>query len=274
MTAMTPSRSHPRIGVSACIMHADPTRAFFKGKTLLYAEESMLAWIMSGGAIPMLLPRASGAISARDLLELVDGLILQGGVDMSPLHYGEEPVRSEWAGDPARDAYEMELIRLALETDKPLLGVCRGAQVLNVALGGSLYQDIATQHESQPLHRDWEMYDRHGHDVVVEAGSRLARWYGFPETGGRARTNSVHHQGLKRLGRGLVVEARSAPDGVIEAVTFDGCVNGRTPFAYGVQWHPEFMRGEADPAPGALDPARLLSAFLTEVHSRKRESPP
>ena len=92
-----------RIGVSACIMHADPTRPLFKGKTLLYAEESMLAWIMSGGVIPVLLPRAASGITVRDLLSSVDGLILQGGVDMAPLHYGEEPARPEWAGDAARD---------------------------------------------------------------------------------------------------------------------------------------------------------------------------
>jgi putative glutamine amidotransferase len=264
-------RGAPLIGVSACIMHADPTRPLFKGKTLLYAEESMLTWIMSAGAIPLLLPRASAPIHARDLVHLVDGLVLQGGVDMSPRHYGEEPLRPEWAGDPARDQYEMELVQMALEADKPLLGVCRGAQVLNVALGGSLYQDIATQHESQQVHRDWEIYDQHGHDVVIEPHTHLARWFGFSDSGGRGHTNSVHHQGLKRLGRDLVIEARSVPDGVIEAVRFDGRVNGRTPFAYGVQWHPEFMRGGATPGP--VDSDKLLNGFLTEVRSRMGEVP-
>ncbi len=226
----------------------------------------MLRWIMSGGAIPVLLPRASGVIGARELLEAVDGLVLQGGVDMSPRQYGEEPVRPEWGGDPVRDQYEIELVNLALEMDKPLLGVCRGVQVLNVALGGSLYQDIATQHASQPVHRDWDLYDRHGHDVVVEPRTSLAAWYGFPETGGRGRTNSVHHQGVKQLGRDLVVEARSVPDGVIEAVRLDCRSVDHAPFAYGVQWHPEFMQG--DPIAGQLDPDKLLNAFLTEVRSR------
>ena len=247
-------------------MHADPARALFKGKTLLYAEESMLAWLMSGGAIPVLLPRAAGPISATDLLEGVDGLVLQGGVDMSPTHYGEQPARPEWAGDAARDRYEMELIRLCLDDDKPVLGVCRGAQVMNVALGGSLYQDIETQHDGNQVHRNWEAYDRHGHDISVEPGSALGRWYGFPNEGGRARTNSVHHQGLNRIGRGLVVEARSIPDGVVEAVRFDGRVNGRAPFAFGVQWHPEFMH--AAPTRGELDPGVLLDRFLTEVRQR------
>jgi putative glutamine amidotransferase len=242
----------------------------FKGKTLLYAEELMLRWIMSGGAIPVLLPRATGAVGARELLEAVDGLVLQGGIDMSPGTYGEEPIRPEWGGDSARDQYEIELVHLALEMDKPLLGVCRGVQVLNVALGGSLYQDIATQHENHPVHRDWDLYERHGHDVVVEPGTSLARWYGFPEAGGRGRTNSVHHQGLKQLGRDLVVEARSVPDGVIEAVRLDerSADRNRAPFAYGVQWHPEFMQGDSMEA-GQLAPDKLLNAFLSEVRGRR-----
>jgi putative glutamine amidotransferase len=257
-------------------MHADPLRPLFKGKTLLYAEESMLTWIMSAKAVPVLLPRASGAVTARELLDDVDGLILQGGVDMSPRHYGEEPARPEWVGDPARDVYEMELIHLCLEADKPVLGVCRGAQVLNVALGGSLYQDIETQHEGRRVHRNWGIYEQHGHDVIVEPGSRLAGWYGFseagPRAGWRARINSVHHQCLNRLGRDLVVEARSDPDGVIEAIRYDGRVAGRAPFAYGVQWHPEFMLGH--PTDGALDPLVLLQAFLAEVRNRRGEDSP
>lgn len=257
-----------RIGVSACIMHADPTRSVFKGKTLLYAEESMLTWVMSAGAIPILLPRAVAPLTARDLVELVDGLVLQGGVDMSPLHYGEEPLRPEWAGDAARDRYEIELIHLCLQADKPVLGVCRGAQVLNVALGGSLYQDIATQHEAGHVHRNWDIYDQHGHEVTVEPGTALARWYNCSSTGARARTNSVHHQGVKELGRDLVVEARSVPDGIVEAVRYEGRVNGHAPFAYGVQWHPEFM--QEDRGPGVLDSETLMGAFLAEVRARRR----
>jgi putative glutamine amidotransferase len=161
----------------------------------------------------------------------------------------------------------MELIHLCLDSDKPVLGVCRGAQVLNVALGGSLYQDIETQHQGKQVHRNWEIYDRLGHEIVVEPGSRLARWYGFGDQGGRGRTNSVHHQGVKDLGRDLVVEARSVPDGVVEAVRFQGRVNGHAPFAYGVQWHPEFMNG--DPILGQLDPQVLMENFLTEVRTRK-----
>jgi putative glutamine amidotransferase len=251
-------------------MHADPTRALFKGKTLLYAEESLLAWIMSGGAVPFLLPRAAGAVAIGDLLAHLDGVILQGGVDMSPRHYGEEPVRIEWSGDPARDVYEMEIVRTCLDLDIPILGICRGAQVLNVALGGSLYQDIETMHDGRRVHRNWDLYDQHGHEVHIEPSSTLAGWYGRQTHAGTVppvRTNSVHHQGLKLLGRDLVVEARSMPDGVVEAIRYQGRVNGRAPFAYGVQWHPEFLT--TTPIEGQLDPGVLLRGFLGEIARRR-----
>jgi putative glutamine amidotransferase len=256
--------SRPRLGVSACFFHADSKRNLFKGKTLLYAEESMLHWLMAGGAVPMLLPRAGGGLTPADLLDGIDGLVLQGGSDMSPRHYGEEPLRPEWEGDPARDLYEMELVRLCLAADKPVLGVCRGAQVLNVALGGSLYQDLETLHPERHVHRNWEVYDQHGHEIEIEAGSLLGRWYAALQP--PPRVNSVHHQGLKTLGRGLVVEARSIPDGVIEAVRYDEEGPGSRPFAYGVQWHPEFIKqGE----PGLLDPQVLLAGFLEQVTARR-----
>ncbi|HEY4186592.1 MAG TPA: gamma-glutamyl-gamma-aminobutyrate hydrolase family protein [Polyangia bacterium] len=250
-----------RIGVSACIMHADPTRALFKGKTLLYAEESMLQWLMAEGVLPILLPRASGALWAKDLVEglAIDGLILQGGVDMAPESYGETPVRPEWSGDRARDVYEIELISLCLAADKPVLGICRGAQVLNVARGGTLWQDVATQFPQGKVHRDWDVYDRHTHDIEIESGSRLEGWYGARA----GRINSIHHQGLRGLGRDLVVEARSVPDGLVEAISLTGGA-----FAYGVQWHPEFLATLRDP--GLLDPGLLLRGFLDEVRRRKQ----
>jgi putative glutamine amidotransferase len=258
-----------RIGVSACFLHADPERSLFKGKTLLYAEESMLAWIMSEGALPVLLPRAGGKLSARAIVEGIDALVLQGGADMSPVHYGEEPLRPEWAGDHQRDLYEMELVKLCLEADKPILGCCRGAQVLNVALGGSLWQDIETLHPEKHVHRNWEIYDAHCHEIAVEPESWLARAAGLGAGGGRTQVNSVHHQGVRELGRGLVVEARSIPDGIIEAIRYDASgLDGERPFALGVQWHPEFMHA-APCAPGELDPRALLRAFYGEVETRR-----
>jgi putative glutamine amidotransferase len=263
MTPTAPNR-RLRIGVSSCFFHADPMRNLFKGKTLLYAEESMLAWLMSAGVIPVLLPRPAGALTTNDLLDDIDGLVLQGGSDMSPAHYGEEPARPEWAGDAIRDVYEMELVRLSITRRLPLLGVCRGAQVLNVALGGSLYQDVETHHPDKRVHRNWELYDAHGHEIAIEPDSWLAKHYGGHVPVG-IHVNSVHHQALRQIGRGLVVEARSVPDGVVEAVRYAPAGEDAPAFAYGVQWHPEFMTPGMK---GFVDPQMLLTGFLAEVETR------
>ena len=250
-----------RLGVSACFFHADPERKIFKGKTLLYAEESMLRFILSAGALPVLLPRASGPLTVEDLVAGIDGLVLQGGSDLSPTSYGEEPVRPEWAGDRPRDLYEMELIRACVAQDKPVLGVCRGLQIINVCFGGSLYQDIPTMHPKQMVHRDGEIYDQLFHDVVLTEGGKLSQLYsGVRES----RINSVHHQGVKQLGNGLYVEALSPEDQLIEAIRLDAAA-----FVLGVQWHPEFQRDDNS----TLLPARtLLSGFLDEVRRRRAPS--
>ncbi len=248
-----------RIGLSACFFHKDPRRAIFKGKALLYLEESMAHWLMSSGALPILVPSSAGELTPRELVAELDALVLQGGSDMSPTHYGETPARPEWEGDYVRDLYEMELIRACMEQNRPVLGVCRGAQVINVALGGSLYQDIQTMHPKRQVHRNWELYDQLFHDIEVKEGSWLAEVAG----GARVRrVNSVHHQGLKTLGRGLVVEATALSDDMIEAVRYQG-----GPFVYGVQWHPEFHAAGDE---RLLDSKRLLGAFLEEVRARRQ----
>lgn len=275
MTREATARTRPlRIGVSACFLHADPQRNIFKGKTLLYAEESMLALLMSAGAVPIMIPRARPPITAADLLVDIDGLILQGGADMAPESYGETPLRPEWAGDRVRDVYELELVRLCLELDRPLLGICRGHQVLNVAFGGSLFQDVETQHPERRVHRNWELYDHHAHDVALEPGSVLARWYGHPVNEARplhGRINSVHHQAVKEVGRGLVVEARSLPDGLVEAIRTPGVGGDDGPFALGVQWHPEFMEAaQLAPEAGWLAPQVIVRGFLDEARARRQ----
>lgn len=158
----------------------------------------------------------------------------------------------------------MELVRLCMTAGKPILGVCRGTQVLNVALGGTLYQDIATLHEHKLVHRNWEIYDQHAHDIAVEPESWLGRWYGATASAFTYRVNSVHHQGIKKVGEGLVVEARSLPDGIVEAVRYQPIGVPTHSWVYGVQWHPEFMQS---PGPGMLDPAPLLQGFLAAVNA-------
>src|SRR5919202_4063090 len=186
-----------RIGVAACFFHADPTRPIFKGKTLLYLEQSLAHWLMAGGALPYLLPTPAGDARPHDLVAEFDALVLQGGSDLSPTSYGEEPIRPEWSGDRVRDEYETSLIRACIELDRPLLGVCRGLQMLNVAFGGSLYQDIATQCPGALVHRDFERYDALQHEVRFEPGSWMARLYPG-RAGGRVKTGD--HPGGKTPG--------------------------------------------------------------------------
>lgn len=238
-------------------------RPIFKGKTLLYLEESLSHWLMAGGALPHLLPTPSGDIEPHDLIANIDALVLQGGSDVSPLSYGETPLKPEWKGDEVRDRYETTLIRAAIDLDRPILGVCRGLQVLNIAFGGTLYQDIVTQREGAQVHRDWERYDQVEHDVTLEAGSWLSLLY----SGSTQRVNSVHHQGVKELGRGLCVEARSVPDGIVEAVRYEPAGSlPDAPFVYAVQWHPEFQ----DPQNRALmETAPLREMFFEAAEARR-----
>lgn len=226
-----------RIGISACFFHADPERPVFKGKTLLYVEESMLDLVGRAGALALMIPRpvdatSSGSPSVADYVDLLDGLLLEGGSDVCPRTYGEEPQRPQWEGDEVRDRYEIELIHAFHDAGKPVLGICRGIQILNVAFGGTLYQDIATQVPGSADHRNWDLYDANRHEIDVVAGSRLADLY---PGAGRVTVNSVHHQAVRDLADGFVVEARSSTDDIIEAVRLPG-----ERFLAAVQWHPEF----------------------------------
>jgi putative glutamine amidotransferase len=227
-----------RIGVSPRLLHPQPGARGVFTKMLHYVEDAIAQWLQSREALLFVLPLSQ---RAADYARALDGLVLQGGADISPLAYGEAPLQPEWAGDPLRDRYEIELVRAFSAAGKPVLGICRGAQLINVALGGSLHQDIAA-------HRS-DDYDSHAHDVRLEPDSGLARLYG--ETGPR-RVVSIHHQAIKRLAPGLVIEAR-AEDGVIEAVRGTG-----SGYLCAVQWHPEFHGGRA----GFLDGGPLLDEFL------------
>ena len=234
----------PRIGVSPRLFHPEPGARGVHTKLLDYLEHSVAEWLLERGALPFLIPLNS---KIQKYLDAIDGLLLQGGADISPLAYGEPPRKPEWAGDPMRDRFEIELVQACVAAGKPVLGICRGAQLINVALGGSLHQDI-------PAHRS-DGYDTHTHEVRLEPGSGLARLYG--ELGPR-RVVSIHHQAIDRLGRDLVVEARSLDDGIVEAIRMSG-----KSYVCAVQWHPEFHGGRD----GFLDGRPLADEFLGAVRA-------
>lgn len=210
--------------------------------------------VVAAGGAPLLLPPLDDLVVLRTLYDQVDGLLLAGGGDISPTLYGEEPHERLGMIDPLRDASELPMARWAVAEGKPVLGICRGVQVLNVALGGTLYQDIGAQlatdlvHDLSYRNEDWAFL---AHEVHIEAGSRLGGLLGS-ET---IMINSLHHQSIKDVAPGLRPVAW-APDGVVEAL--EG-VNGA--FVVGVQCHPEALQGEADPRWRALFRALVEQAL-------------
>jgi len=260
MAPMPPDRL--KIGVSACFLYPDPARAAFAIKTLQYVEQSVPHWIMAGGALPVMIPSptgetARGDVGFDDYAQWLDGLVLHGGSDVWPGSYGETPLQERWSGDRNRDVYEIALVRAFARAGKPVFGICRGLQLINVAFGGTLYQDIPTQRPQALTHRDAVVYDLNFHDLAVEPGSRLATL--LADQPGR-KINSVHHQGVKDLAPHFVVEARCPADGMVEAIRHTGAA-----WVAGVQWHPEFHKPEL----GTLNDEPILQDFLNAARAAR-----
>jgi putative glutamine amidotransferase len=277
MLAPTHSRQAPTgpeapllIGLSARIYTPGSAGVELPGvwtKTLHYLEQSAAHWVLSGGAVAVMVPAVdSSSVVLRSDIDLshyaqaLDGLVLQGGNDVAPQHYGEEPMHPDWHGDRVRDQYEMELIRAFVAAGKPVFGICRGLQLLNVTFGGTLFQDIGTQQPEALDHRKIGQYEKHFHAVEFVPGTHLAQLYPGCT---RATTNSIHHQGIKDLAPGFVVEARCPDDGMVEAIRRPG-----DSFVAGVQWHPEFHRpGDPD----TLDDSPILQDFLRAARQAKAQ---
>lgn len=196
--------------------------------------------VRGAGGLPVIIPLTVAGADLRALAARLDGILLTGGGDLDPALFGEAPHPQLGRVDADRDTLEIELTRLALAAGQPLLGVCRGAQVLNVALGGTLYQDLPSEYGPGLLRHAHPVKDfpreHQAHPVQVEEESLLARVLGVPV----ARVNSRHHQAIKTVAPGLVVTAR-APDGVIEGVE-----RPDHPFALAVQWHPENLQAQPE----------------------------
>ena len=246
-----------KIGMSARLFHPQPDARGLQSRTLQYLEQSAAHWIMSRNVLVFMVPTVvkdgllhRSEMCVADYARALDGLVLQGGADVSPLTYGEEPLARRWAGDRLRDVYEIELVHEFIDAGKPVLGICRGLQIINVAFGGSLYQDIATQLPGALRHVT-DDYERNSHEVSIVPGSGLARLYAGVA---RARVNSIHHQSIQLLGRGLAVEARAEPDGVIEAIR-----HSEKRYVFATQWHPEFHPARDD---SLLASAPILDEFL------------
>jgi putative glutamine amidotransferase len=227
------------------------------------------SWVMSqryvitltaAGALPWLIPLVDDA-TLRGIYESLDAVFLPGGADIDPVSYGTDPHPMCDKTDPARDRVELALARWAIADGKPVLGVCRGMQLINIAAGGTLYQDLATQypngikHDYFPFGRTGHARDYLAHEVRIADDSRLARLFGA----GTIKVNSMHHQGLRELGANLIPTAY-APDGLVEALEGTG-----PSYLLGVQWHPEALT-ECDAA------TRKLFAEFVEAAGDYRAS--
>ncbi|NLL18237.1 MAG: gamma-glutamyl-gamma-aminobutyrate hydrolase family protein [Clostridia bacterium] len=211
--------------------------------------------IQRAGGIPVLLPVTGEQILIEAYANKLDGLLLTGGDDLDPVLFGEEPLRGLGPVDPDRDHFELELCKLLLVNGKPVLGICRGMQVLNVACGGTIYQDLVRQLPESLEHRQRAPKNRVSHQVVLDSSSLLR---GVLKTSA-LRVNSFHHQAVKDLGQGLKAVAK-ASDGVIEGVEKE------TGFVLGVQWHPERLWQDYE------EQGRLFAAFVKAALRIKKES--
>jgi putative glutamine amidotransferase len=232
MTAPEPSlpvSSAPVIGVPG-YWHASDA---ILGRMATAVPDSYIRALLKAGTLPLIIP----VVQPRDVLEaffrMMDGLLLIGGPDLDPVHYHQNPAPGLRKITPARDAVELQVTRWALDADLPILAICRGIQVLNVAAGGTLWQDIASQLPAAAKHDYHPNFpeDYLAHPIKAAGDSRLAGIIGEDTIA----VNSLHHQALDRLGKGLRPTA-FAPDGIIEAV--EG-VDAR--WVVGVQWHPEWL---------------------------------
>jgi putative glutamine amidotransferase len=227
------------------------------------------SWVMNqryyhaasaAGGVPWMVPLLTDdPDTLRCVYERLDGVMLAGGVDLDPQCFGEAPHPALGNTDPDRDAVELRLVRWALADGKPVLGLCRGLQVINVAVGGSLHQDLASEcpraikHDYLPT--AGYQRDHLAHPVQLEPGTRLASVL----SSSQVLVNSMHHQGIKRLGVDLIASAH-APDGLIEAIETPGPA-----FVVGVQWHPEALESRQP------HPRRLFREFVAAAQ-RWREN--
>jgi putative glutamine amidotransferase len=249
MSKQRTARKPPRIGLtpdyeSATSGHREPR---------LFLRAHYPNVILEAGGLPLLLPITGSRVAILAMLDSLHGVLVSGGdFDIHPKFYGERPLATLGKIKETRTQFELDLITLALKRELPILGVCGGEQAINVALGGTLYQDIPSQIPDAIAHQRGEVREVGGHQVRVYEGTRLKRIVGRDTL----EVNTTHHQSVKALGKKLIVNA-ATDDGVIEGI--EG-VNGS--FLLGVQWHPELL------AHGDTSQKKIISAFVAACRGK------
>ncbi len=231
MTLASTSRA-PLIGITADLSGVPADGTDFVQEPTLFLPQRYCRAIQEVGGIPLILPPIPSQSGLRRILRRLDGVLISGGnFDIHPSYYGEKPIRALGIVKKERTEFELELVDLALSQNLPLLGFCGGAQAINVALGGSLYQDIATQLPNATKHEQGTRRDKGIHPIVIRSGTHLRKIVQKRAL----KVNTTHHQAVRKVGKGLVVNA-TAEDGLIEGLE---STNHR--FVLGVQWHPEIL---------------------------------
>jgi putative glutamine amidotransferase len=244
MSQARPSRP-PLIGITADSSGLEQAGPKTNQQPMFSLASRYCDAIQTAGGLPIIIPHAPSRTQIRDLLQRIDGLLISGGdFDIDPSHYGEEPLANLGNIKAQRSFTEIESIVLGLRGDLPMLGICGGAQAINVALGGSLYQDIATQ---LPNAREHQRNHCNGHAVELLEGTLLREIFNRQ----RIKVNTTHHQAIRDPGKGLVINA-TAPDGLIE-----GIESTKHSFVVGVQWHPEVL------AQKSPEHRKIFSSFVT-----------
>jgi putative glutamine amidotransferase len=228
--------TQPRIAVSGVVRTWD-------GAVRTGVNGAYVQALVSAGGIPVILSPLMGPALATGALDEVDGLVLTGGEDVDPAWYGAEPSPLLDPPSRERDLFELALFAVARQRSIPILGICRGIQVINVALGGTLFQDIPSERPGRVNHRPEGPRDSRSHRVRLQPGSRAAQALG----GTQVSVNSSHHQAIKDLAPGLVAAGWTDDDLIEAAETPDGA-----PWLLAVQWHPEEMHRERHAPDGGL----------------------
>jgi putative glutamine amidotransferase len=245
-----------KIGITAGFIYPDPNRSFFSKKSLSFLENDTAALIARNGFLPILIPDVPHEM-LHDYLKNIDGLVLQGGADMSPLSYkGDFLDKEKWPGDKYRDDFEYKLLTYAVMLKIPILGICRGIQVINAYFGGTLYQDIPTETRTSVVHANRPIYDENHHDIEIVGEGYLKRFYQ-----GKHKIVSIHHQAIKDVAPGFDVEAVSSEDGIVEAISWN---NMNEQYILGVQWHPEFAHHFEG---HVMDPNPMIQDFFARCHT-------
>jgi len=237
------------IGITADLAGGQNSNTAKFREPTFFLHERYCREILRAGGLPLILPPLDSAAALDAYFDAITGLVITGGdFDIHPRYYGEAPIAQIGVILEQRTESELALTERALERDLPILGICGGAQTINVALGGSLYQDIAAQVPNAGEHQLGAIKDRGGHRVEIETGTLLGQAVELL----KVEVNSTHHQAVRDLGKDLIISAR-AEDGMIEAIE-----SKAHRFVLGVQWHPEAL------APHRQDQQRIFSRFVSE----------